>query len=72
MLSERLLEILRCPNCRPSTGGILTYYKDSWLICNECGRKYPVVDDLPVMLLEEGGKYINTQVENLPVPPQYP
>ncbi|NPV56766.1 MAG: Trm112 family protein [Anaerolineae bacterium] len=72
MLSERLLEILRCPNCNPNDGGLLTYHQGSWLICNDCGRKYPVVGDLPVMLLEEGGKYIDTPIENLPIPPKYP
>ena len=71
MLSDDLLKILRCPNCK-DFGGLLTLHKDSWLICKDCGRKYPVVEGLPVLLLEEGSKYIEKPVENLPIPPKYP
>jgi uncharacterized protein YbaR (Trm112 family) len=40
-------------------------------VCQEfdCGRKYPIRDDIPVMLIEEGDKWINVAVEDLPVPP---
>jgi uncharacterized protein YbaR (Trm112 family) len=69
MVSETLIEILRCPNCVRTTGGELTYFKDAWFICKDCGRKYPIVDDIPVMLIEEGSKWINTAEGELPVPP---
>ena len=57
--TQRLLKILCCPepSCRgdvrfeePATGedGL-----DGWLACAGCGRKYPVRDDIPVMLLDE-------------------
>ena len=59
MVSQELLEILRCPNCVREKGGELEYYKESWFICKECGRKYPIVDDIPVMLIEEGDKYVD-------------
>ena len=49
-------EFLRCPNCVRTTGGELTLHKDAWFICKDCGRKYPIVDDIPVMLIEEGDK----------------
>jgi hypothetical protein len=41
-----------------------------WLVCQEpdCGRKYPIRDDIPVMLIEEGDKWIHVAVEDLPVP----
>jgi len=48
---------------------LLDYYKESWLICQDCGRKYPIKDDIPVMLIDEGDKWINTPKESLPVPP---
>ena len=69
MLSKELLEILRCPNCVREKNGLLTLYKDSWLVCQECGRKYPILDDIPVMLIDEGDKWTKTAVEKLPVPP---
>lgn len=69
MVSEELLEILRCPACVRETGGELEYYKESWLICQDCGRKYPIRDDIPVMLIEEGDKWQDTPREELPVPP---
>ncbi len=69
MVSETLIEILRCPNCVRTTGGELTLHREAWFICNDCGRKYPIVDDIPVMLIDEGDKWINTAAANLPVPP---
>ena len=69
MLSKELLEILRCPNCVREKNGLLTLHKDAWLVCNECGRKYPILDDIPVMLIDEGDKWVSAPVESLPVPP---
>ncbi len=68
MVSKELLEILRCPHCVREKDGMLTLYKDTWLVCQDCGRKYPIVDDIPVMLIDEGDKWIETAVEKLPVP----
>jgi len=69
MVSKLLLEMLRCPVCVREEKGLLDFYKESWLVCQDCGRKYPVVDDIPVMLIEEGDKWVSTPVESLPVPP---
>jgi uncharacterized protein YbaR (Trm112 family) len=71
MISQDLLEILRCPACVQEKEGHLELYKDSWLICQEpdCGRKYPIRDDIPVMLIDEGDKWVSTAVEALPIPP---
>jgi uncharacterized protein len=69
MVSSELLEILRCPNCVREKDGMLVLHKDAWLICQDCGRKYPIVDDIPVMLIDEGEKWINTTKDALPVPP---
>ena len=30
-------------------------------ICQDCGRKYPIVDDIPVMLIDEGDKWMDTE-----------
>jgi hypothetical protein len=64
-----LLEILRCPACVRETEGLLNYYKETWLICQDCGRKYPIRDDIPVMLIDEGDKWVEVEVEALPIPP---
>ncbi|RMF46428.1 MAG: Trm112 family protein [Anaerolineae bacterium] len=72
MVSQELLDILRCPACVREKEGTLEYYKESWLICPECGRKYPISDDIPVMLIDEGDKWVDTAKEDLPVPPPSP
>jgi hypothetical protein len=69
MVNQELLDMLRCPNCVQESDGLLDFYQESWLICQECGRKYPIVDDIPVMLIDEGDKWINTDTSDLPVPP---
>ena len=69
MIHPDLLEILRCPACAKENKGGLEVYKESWLICRDCGRKYPVVDDIPVMLIDEGSKWIGTDPDSLQIPP---
>ena len=69
MISQELLEILRCPACVREKDGLLKFYKDSWLICQDCDRKYPVVEDIPVMLIDEGDKWVKVAEKDLPVPP---
>ncbi|MFW6414584.1 MAG: Trm112 family protein [Verrucomicrobiota bacterium] len=52
MISEKLLEIVACPACedRPP----LTISDDEkFLVCSECGRKYPIRDGIPVLLVDE-------------------
>ena len=69
MVSKDLLELLRCPNCVREKTGLLEFYRESWLICQDCGRKYPIREDIPVMLIEEGDKWARVSKEDLPVPP---
>lgn len=54
MLDPELLELLRCPNCR----GEVEYRQDEQIMActGECRYKYPVVDDIPHMLIEEAEK----------------
>jgi hypothetical protein len=68
MVSKDLLEILRCPACVREKEGLLEYYRETWLICQDCGRKYPIREDIPVMLIDEGDKWVSTAKEDLPVP----
>jgi uncharacterized protein YbaR (Trm112 family) len=69
MVSQELLEILRCPACVREKDGLLEFYRETWLICQDCGRKYPIKDDIPVMLIDEGDKWRSFAKEDLPVPP---
>jgi len=69
MVKKELLDILRCPACVREKEGMLDLIQDAWLVCRDCGRKYPIVDDIPVMLIDEGDKWVDTTVEKLPVPP---
>lgn len=72
MPHQELLAILRCPACvrNGPDAGRLTLVHNTWLVCQEpgCGRKYPIKDDIPTMLIEEGDKFINTPVDELPEP----
>ncbi len=72
MVNQDLLDILRCPSCVRETEGLLDLYKETWLICRDCGRKYPIVEDIPVMLIDEGDKWAKTKNEDLPIPPPRP
>lgn len=52
MIDKELLEILACPLDKAEVrlhaeGGA------DWLLCTKCARKYPIRDDIPVMLVEE-------------------
>jgi uncharacterized protein YbaR (Trm112 family) len=69
MINQALLEILRCPVCVHDKEGLLEFHRESWLICQDCGRKYPIVDEIPVMLIDEGDKWIKVAEKDLPVPP---
>jgi uncharacterized protein YbaR (Trm112 family) len=77
VVSEDLLAILRCPACVSGPDrregpdpGRLELVRGHWLVCQEpgCGRKYPIRDDIPVMLIEEGDKYRDLPVDELPDP----
>lgn len=66
MVSQELLDILVCPACKTK----VELVREVWLVCQnpECNRKYPVRDDIPIMLIEEGDKHVNTPVEELGAP----
>ncbi|MFN0072641.1 MAG: Trm112 family protein [Chloroflexota bacterium] len=48
MIDQKLLEILACPLCKTPVK-----QEADRLICTQCGRRYPVRDGIPVMLVEE-------------------
>jgi uncharacterized protein len=72
MVNQDLLEILRCPACVREKEGCLKMVNEAWLICEDCGRKYPIVEDIPVMLISEGDKWQHFKENELPIPPPRP
>lgn len=77
MVSQDLLDILRCPACVSGPNrregpdpGRLELINGVWLVCQEegCHRKYPIRDDIPIMLIEEGDKYRDVPVDQLGTP----
>jgi len=49
-LSEKLLEILACPQCK---GSVVLAPGGDFLVCSACAVQYPVRDGIPVMLVDE-------------------
>jgi uncharacterized protein YbaR (Trm112 family) len=53
-LAPQLLEILVCPKCK---GSLRFDENDQMLVCERCRLKYPVRDDIPIMLIDEATSY---------------
>ena len=53
MIDQKLLDILVCPACKAKVG-----LEGDRLVCQNppCGLRYPIRDDIPVMLVEEAEK----------------
>lgn len=74
-ISPEFLEILRCPvgvhmKEKGSDPGRLRLVRENyWLVCDDSGHKYPIVDGIPRMLVEIGAKYQPVAEADLPVPP---
>ncbi len=49
-LDKELLAIMVCPKCK---GKICVSGGGEGLVCDACRLLYPIVDDIPVMLVEE-------------------
>ncbi len=48
MINPELLKILVCPIGRADVR-----LEGDFLVCTQCGTRYPIVDDIPIMLVEE-------------------
>ena len=48
MIDENLLKILACPACKAEVE-----LKNQKIVCTKCGKKYPIKDGIPIMLVEE-------------------
>ena len=51
MIDEELLKILACPACKADVK-----LENKKIVCTKCGRKYPIKDGIPVMLIDEAEK----------------
>ena len=48
LISKELLDILACPICKTPVR-----QEGDRIVCDRCGRRYPVRDEIPVMLVDE-------------------
>ena len=51
MISEKLMDVLACPDCMGDVKQV-----SETIVCIKCGRIYPIREDIPVMLIEESWK----------------
>jgi uncharacterized protein YbaR (Trm112 family) len=49
-INQELLDILVCPLCKTP---VKLTADGQGLKCGQCGRVYPIKDDIPVMLIDE-------------------
>ncbi len=47
-ISDDLLAILACPKCKGDVK-----LEGCILVCEQCGRRYPIKDGIPIMLVED-------------------
>lgn len=48
MIDPKLLEILACPACKTPVRE-----EGERLVCMQCGRRYPIREGIPVMLIDQ-------------------
>ncbi|MCX7857829.1 MAG: Trm112 family protein [Deltaproteobacteria bacterium] len=56
-INKELLEILCCPKCK---GELKLCESEEGLICDACKLLYPIIEDIPIMLIDEA-KRIDTE-----------
>jgi uncharacterized protein YbaR (Trm112 family) len=62
MIDKELLDILACPACKQDVR-----LEVDKIVCQnpKCGLRYPIKDDIPIMLIEEAEKPTNKKVTNV-------
>jgi uncharacterized protein YbaR (Trm112 family) len=73
-LDPQLMDILACPSedHAPLQAGTPDDPEADMLTCTACGRRFPVVDGIPVLLLEEASAPTTPQTGSTPpgsIPP---
>ena len=51
MIDDELMSILACPACKADVKE-----QDDKIVCTACGRRYPIKDGIPIMLIDEAEK----------------
>jgi len=51
-IPAELLRVIVCPNCKAS----LANSGDAALQCAGCGNRYPIVDGIPILLIDKAAK----------------
>ncbi|MBL8012424.1 MAG: Trm112 family protein [Candidatus Omnitrophica bacterium] len=51
MIDKDLLAILACPACQGKVSCV-----EEKIVCQECHRKYPIKNGIPVLLVDEAEK----------------
>jgi uncharacterized protein YbaR (Trm112 family) len=55
-ISSELVDILVCPRCK---GGLNLITDGSGMVCPACRLKYPIREDIPIMLIDEADRIGN-------------
>lgn len=55
-LNSELLEILVCPDCKGKVKE-----ENECVACTQCGKRYPIRDEIPIMLINEALPPENTE-----------
>ncbi|MCK4237376.1 MAG: Trm112 family protein [Candidatus Krumholzibacteria bacterium] len=53
MVNEELLNILACPKCKEK---VVLSEEGTFLICEKCRLRYPIENDIPIMLVDRAEK----------------
>lgn len=61
-LDPELLEILVCPESKKP---LVYFAEEGFLFCPESRLRYPIEDDIPVMLIEEAERLSETEATEL-------
>ena len=48
MIDKELLDMLACPLCKADVR-----LEGDRIVCSKCARRYPIKDDIPIMLIDE-------------------
>ena len=48
MIDKELLDILACPACKADVE-----LRENKIVCKKCGKKYPIREGIPVMLIDD-------------------
>lgn len=50
MFDKELIKILACPACKED---VKLSDDEKWIVCVNCKRKYPIKDNIPIMIIDE-------------------